>query len=458
MTMTAEQTHLSDIFAEALDRVDPYKIITNCMKLENEILSVQDAGKNIRIDLSEFDRIVVIGAGKATAKMARAIEDILGDRIESGLISVKYGHTENLKIIKTIEAGHPVPDENGVKAAREVENLACTTNEKTLVINLISGGGSALLPCPIRVSHNGEEVALTLKDKQRVTRALLACGADINEINCIRKHLSELKGGKLLRCLQPARSLNLILSDVVGDNLDTIASGMTSFDRSTYSDALSIISHYKIQEQIPANVLKILEMGYNGELTETLKEEEFKSENADNILIGTNRIALMGAKEKAKEIGYNVSVLTSRLTGEAHCAADMLWAVAQDERLWEMTVKKPACIIMGGETVVNVTGHGKGGRNQELALNFLMRLGQDELHGKGIHLLSASTDGNDGPTDAAGAFADAALLKKSREANLSIPDYLLNNDAYHFFDQIEGLHKIGPTNTNVCDIQMLIVK
>lgn len=458
MTMTPEQEHLSAIFSEALSRVDPYRIITNRMKLEGEVLSISMDDSSVEVNLSDFERVVVIGAGKATAKMARAVEDILGKRIESGLISVKYGHTEKLDIIRTVEAGHPVPDENGVKAAREIENLACSTTDKTLVINLISGGGSALLPCPMHVSHNGERIELTLEDKQNVTRTLLACGADISEINCIRKHLSALKGGKLLRCLKPARSLNLILSDVVGDNLDTIASGMTSFDRSTYCDAMSIIRHYGIEDQIPANVLKVLKMGDKGELTETLKKDEFKTERVDNVLIGTNRIALMGARDKARELGYNVRVLTSRLTGEARFAADLLWAIAKDEREWEMAENKPACIMIGGETVVHVSGKGKGGRNQEMALNFLMRLGQDEQHGKDIHLLAASTDGNDGPTDAAGAFADAALLNKAREAGLSIADYLADNDAYHFFDRIDGLHKIGPTNTNVCDIQMLIVK
>ncbi len=457
MPMTTEEKHLSAIFAEALDRVDPYKIITNCMKLEDNILSVQVPGEFLEINLTEFNKIFVIGAGKATAKMAKAIEDILGDRIDCGLISVKYGHTEPLSTIETIEAGHPVPDENGVEAARRIEDLACSADAETLVINLISGGGSALLPCPVRIDCGDTNIEISLKDKQKVTKALLACGADISEINCIRKHLSELKGGKLLRCIKPARSLNLILSDVVGDNLDTIASGLTSFDRSTYCDALSIISNYQIQEQLPAKVLKVLELGSNGNIAETLKAEEFKAERADNVLIGTNRIALLGAKDKAEELGYDVRLLTSRLTGEAHFAADLLWAVAQDQRDWEMVAKKPACIIIGGETVVHVKGHGKGGRNQEMALNFLKRLGQDEKNGSGIHLLAASTDGNDGPTDAAGAFADATLLEKSRAAGLSIASYLKNNDAYNFFAEIDGLHKTGPTNTNVCDIQILLV-
>ncbi|WP_245577021.1 glycerate kinase type-2 family protein [Maridesulfovibrio zosterae] len=458
MLMTKEQEHLKQIFAQALESVDPYKIITNRMSLVNEVLTVVMDGDNIVVDLKEFERIVVIGAGKATAKMALAVEHILGDRIESGLISVKYGHTENLLHIKTIEAAHPVPDKNGVKAARKIEELACSATDKTLVINLISGGGSALLPCPMHAEVDGEKIEVTLEDKQNMTKALLACGADISEINCIRKHLSNLKGGRLLRCLRPARSLNLILSDVVGDNLDTIASGMTSFDRSTYCDAVSIIDHYEIRNKVPAHVIKALELGNKGKLMETLKIDEFKEIRADNILIGTNRVALLGARNKAEELGYNVQILTSRLQGEASNAADMLWAIAQDEREWELLEKKPACIIVGGETVVTLKGNGKGGRNQEMALNFLMRLSQDTLDGKGIHLLAASTDGNDGPTDAAGGFSDAAVLKKTREMGLSITDYLKDNDSYHFLQKVGALHKTGPTNTNVCDIQLLIIK
>lgn len=458
MPMTTEQKHLEQIFAQALDRVDPYKIITNRMSIDNEILSVAMDEGDISVDLMEFERIVVIGAGKATAKMALAVEDLLGERIESGIISVKYGHTEKLKRIRTIEAAHPVPDKNGVKAAAEIEELACSATDKTLVINLISGGGSALLPCPMHAEVDGEKIEVTLEDKQNMTKTLLACGADISEINCIRKHLSNLKGGRLLRCLRPARSLNLILSDVVGDNLDTIASGMTSFDRSTYCDAVSIIDHYAIRDKVPAHVIKALELGNKGKLAETLKQDEFKESRTDNILIGTNRIALLGARDKALELGYNVRILTSRLQGEAGDAADMLWAVAQDEREWELLEKKPVCIIAGGETVVTIKGNGKGGRNQEMALKFLMRLGQDELAGKDIHFLAASTDGNDGPTDAAGGFADTATLEKSREMGLSIADYLNNNDSYHFLQKVGALHKTGPTNTNVCDVQLLIVK
>ncbi len=458
MLMTKEQEHLAQIFSEALARVDPYKIITNRLSLTNEILTIQMDEGNISVNLKEFERIIVIGAGKATAKMAKAIEYILGDRIESGVISVKYGHTQNLEYIKTIEAAHPVPDENGVKAAHMIEDLACSATDKTLVINLISGGGSALLPSPMHAEVDGEKISITLEDKQSVTKSLLACGADISEINCIRKHLSNLKGGRLLRCIRPARSLNFILSDVVGDNLDTIASGMTSFDHSTYCDAISIIDHYKIRDSIPPHVLKALEIGNKGKLVETLKKDEFEKERAENILIGTNRIALLGARDKAIELGYNVQILTSRLEGEAASAADMLWAIAQDEREWELLAKKPACIIAGGETVVTIKGKGKGGRNQEMALTFLMRLGQDKLHGKDIHFLAASTDGNDGPTDAAGGFADGTILAKSREMGLSITDYLNNNDSYHFLEKVGALHKTGPTNTNVCDVQMLIVK
>jgi hydroxypyruvate reductase len=257
--------------------------------------------------------------------------------------------------------------------------------------------------------------------------------------------------------MQPARSLNFILSDVVGDRLDTIASGLTSYDETTFEEAMSIIEKYQLYDKAPPNVMRTLTLGVQGKIEETPKYGDPATELATNILIGSNQAALLAACETARGQGYNTSALTCALTGEAREAAKFLWGIAKDVRKTEMLVKKPACIIAGGETVVTLKGEGKGGRNQEMALAFLAELARDEQKGANIFFLSASTDGTDGPTDAAGAFASAELVELSKKAGLSINGSLKNNDSYHFFDAIGYLLKTGPTMTNVCDLHMVIV-
>lgn len=447
--------HLRQIFAAALERIDPYKMIANHVRLQGACLEIAFDGERREVDLGKFDRILALGAGKASARMAKALEDILQDRISGGLISVKYGHAEPLKRIEVVEAGHPTPDGAGVSAALRIAELVREADEKTLVLNLISGGGSALLPCPLIHPRTGLE--LTLEDKQRMTSALLACGADIGEINCIRKHISGVKGGRLLRLMAPAQSLNFILSDVVGDRLDTIASGLTSHDDSTFEDALGILEKYALQDKAPRNVLRALNLGAQGKIEETAKLGDPAAELATNIIIGSNLGALLAACETARGLGYNTAALTCELTGEAKEAAKFLAGVALDVRKNELLVKRPACVVAGGETVVTLNGAGKGGRNQELALSFLAELRRDERKGEDIYFLSASTDGTDGPTDAAGAFASAEILSKAHNAGLSIDQALRDNDSYHFFDALGCLLKTGPTMTNVCDLHLLIV-
>jgi hydroxypyruvate reductase len=290
-----------------------------------------------------------------------------------------------------------------------------------------------------------------------MTKALLACGADIGEINCLRKHLSGVKGGRLLQLMAPATSLNFILSDVVGDRLDTIASGVTACDETTYADALAIIEKYRLVDSVPPSVLQALSWGAEGKIAETLKAGDPCAQLATNILIGTNMAALLAARDQAKAFGYHCVALTCSLTGEAREVAKVLYGVARDVRNSGLLVKKPAFVIAGGETVVTLSGTGKGGRNQEMALAFLGELARDERRGEAIHFLSASTDGSDGPTDAAGAFASAAVLDQAIGAKLSIVASLRNNDSYNFFDRIGQLLKTGPTRTNVCDLHMIIV-
>jgi hydroxypyruvate reductase len=432
-------------------------MLVDHVRLEGDELVVAFEDERHRVNLDDFDRILVLGAGKASARMARAVEEILGERISGGLVAVKYGHAETLSRIEVVESGHPTPDENGVAAAKRLASLARKADARTLILNMVSGGGSALLPFPLIHEGNGHALRLSLADKQAITKALLACGADITEINCVRKHISGVKGGRLLRLMAPATSLNFILSDVVGDRLDTIASGLTTYDDTTFEQALAIVEKYKLADSAPKNVMAALRLGAQGKIEETPKRGDPATALATNILIGSNYAALSAARDKAAALGYNVVALTSALTGEAREAAKFLYAIARDVRKSGLLAVPPACVIAGGETTVSLRGDGKGGRNQEMALAFLAELAKDERAGQGIFFLSASTDGSDGPTDAAGAFASAGVLAEAKNRGLSIEASLQNNDSYHFHEAVGSLLKTGPTMTNVCDLHMVIV-
>ena len=445
----SETGHLTSIFQAALDAVDTYQLMMRAIRLDGSRLTVAAGSERHEVDLDGFGRILVLGGGKASARMAMALEDILGARISGGLVSVKYGHGEPLKRIEVVEAGHPVPDANGEEAARRIAWLAESADERTLVLNLISGGGSALLPAPAD--------GLTLAGKQEMTSLLLASGADIQEMNCVRRHLSRLKGGRLLRLLAPAKSLNLILSDVLGDRLDTIASGLTAAHATTFADALAVIDKYRLRGRAPAAALKILEDGAAGRLPETLKARDPAALLSTNIILAGNGTAVAAARERAGGLGYHAVALPSPVTGEAREAAGMLYAIARDLARGGPVAKLPACVVAGGETTVTIKGTGKGGRNQELALAFLGELARDAQRSHGIHLLSASTDGTDGPTDAAGAFASAEVLALADAAGLSIAGSLADNDSYRFFEAIGQLLKTGPTKTNVCDLQIVLI-
>ena len=449
---------LEDIFLAGVQRVDPDRLLRSSLVLDESTLKVMTPAFTKAIEMNDFDQVFILGAGKATAKMARSVEDILGDRITDGVISVKYGHTEALRKVRCIEAAHPVPDEAGIRASRAIAALAKAANQKTLVINLISGGGSALIPFPAEYASLSEPLAISLAEKQDVTRALLECGATINEINCIRKHLSQIKGGRLAEMLHPATSLSLILSDVVGDVLDTIASGPTTFDQTTFSDAQAIIDKYDLASQIPARVKRYIELGIKGDIADTPGPSNTVFEKVDNVLIGTNYLSLQAARKKAESYGYHTVILSSQIIGEAREVARVLCGIAKDARKQDLLGPKPLCIVCGGETTVTIRGQGKGGRNQEMALAFLAEIEKSPQDTDGIYFLAASTDGNDGPTDAAGAFASNSVLGAAQSAGLSIIKALKNNDAYHFYDKIGKLLKTGPTNTNVCDIQIALIE
>lgn len=445
---------MTRIAEAALERVNPVHMMTECLDLSGDTLCISSRTSELCVDLSDFSRILVLGAGKATARMALGLEQVLGDRITEGLISVKYGHTEELTHVAVREAGHPVPDQAGVDAAHDIVTRAEAADEETLCFVLISGGGSALLPMP--VSLGAHEV--TLADVQATTELLLRAGTPIQDINCIRKHISGISGGRLCRHLYPATTMSLILSDVVGDDLESIASGLTSPDGTTFGDAIAIARRDGVFDALPASIRHVLEQGAAGNIEETPKPGDPEFRRVHNMLIGSNAQALEAARSAAIELGYNTVVLTSQLTGEAREIAKIFSGVARDIVRSDLPCKKPACVLAGGETTVTLRGSGKGGRNQELALAFLAEVERNPGMFKGVSFLSTATDGNDGPTDAAGAFAGPELVEACRTAGVRIQDALENNDAYHFYEAVGGLYKTGPTNTNVCDLQILLVE
>ena len=450
-------TDLERIFRAGLDRADPYRMFIDHLTLQGSLLKVQFENESLTFDLAQFTRIFVFGAGKATARMAQAIEAILGSRISDGLIAVKYGYTAPLDRVRQVEAAHPVPDENSLRGAREIAALCRTFDEQTLVINLISGGGSALFDGLIEYEDGGRRVALTLQDLQRTTQALLACGADITEINCLRKHISTVKGGRFVGLLYPATSVNFILSDVIGDRLDAIASGLTVPDRSTFGEAWAIVQKYGIAGQLPEGVRRALELGAAGQIAETPKPGDPVFTRTHNVLIGTLYNSLLAAAEQARDMGYHPLVLSSQWIGEARELGKILAGMARDVHKHGLLAPRPACLIGGGETTVTLRGSGKGGRNQEMALAFLNEMRNDPATAPEIYFLSASTDGSDGPTDAAGAFASWDLVQQARQQALNPEVYLQNNDSYHFFQALDALLKTGPTGTNICDLQITLI-
>ena len=449
--------HLTKIFQAAVDRVDPYAMIRSQVTLYGSVLSIETETVHENIDLDTFEEIIVLGAGKAGAPMARALEDILGDRITRGTVVVKSGHLDTLRTVELLEASHPVPDHRSVAAGKHILDEAVRGGEGTLFLIVVSGGGSALIESPRQCSIDGTPVEITLEDIQLTTSILLASGAAIHEINAVRKHLSDIKGGQLARALHPAHSISLILSDVVGDRLDAIASGLTVGDPTTFSTALGHVVSYGIASKLPKPVMRILTAGAEGLLEETPKPGDPVFRSVQNVLVGTNYQALLAAENTADSLGYNTAIITSQLVGEARNAARFITAVAGEVRRHETPLRTPACLLFGGETTVTLRGDGLGGRNQEMALTILdeMRAAPEDL--RDVSVLCASTDGTDGPTDAAGAFVSPELIATTDAKALDPRDYLRRNDSYRFFDAVGGLLKTGPTNTNVCDIQIVLV-
>lgn len=436
-----------DIFLSSLRRVDPYEAVKRFVRLDGNTLCLHQEGEPEEVlDLHSFDRIFVVGGGKATAPMARAVEDILGERITKGIINVKYGFAEKLLRTEIVEAGHPLPDLKGVEGAGKILGLLQSAGERDLVFSLISGGGSALLPL---TAGN-----ITLAEKQALTQKLLECGAGIEEINAIRKHISLSKGGQLARAAFPATTVNLMLSDVVGDRMDVIASGPFVPDHSTFKEAWAVTEKYGLTT-IPESIRAHLLRGLDGKAPETPKAGDAVFSRVRNRVIASNLLALEAAKEQAEARGYRTLILSSMVEGETKEAARVHTAVAKEILASGQPLRPPACVISGGETTVTIRGHGLGGRNQEFCLAAALDLAALPAR---VVVLSGGTDGNDGPTPAAGAIVDQQSVQRGIQAGMEAAEYLRNNDSFRFFEKTGELLVTGPTKTNVMDVRLVLVR
>lgn len=434
------------LFMEGIESVKPDKLIENHFVVEKDKLIVSDVNTAAeKFHLDEFERIFVIGAGKASSAMAGKVEEILGDKIDSGLIVTKYGFGTELKIIEQFEAGHPLPDKRGVAAADKIKMLCSSATEKDLIINLLSGGASSLLPSPAR--------DISLEEKIQTTELLLNSGAAIDEINTIRKHVSTIKGGQLMQLAFPATVISLMISDVIGDDPGIIGSGPFFPDNSTFSDCLNILTKYDLINSVPSSVLQYLTEGDNNKKYETPSSEDSIFSKANNFIIGNNLICLNHIKNTAQNLEYDSKILNTHLSGEAKQVGLDIASDAVEFSEHGAEIGKKYCLIYGGETTVHIFGSGKGGRNQELVLASAIKLNGI----RGISLLSGGTDGNDGPTDAAGAYCDWTTIERATVLNLDAQEYLSNNDSYNYFNELNDLIIIGPTKTNVMDIQIVLI-
>jgi len=421
---------------KVLSRADPKAAVRSCMSVEKSRLVICQK----RFRLLQSGRLFVIGGGKAGGGMAEAVEEVAGEMIEEGVVNIPLGVKERYSAerVELIEASHPTPDEAGVEGCRRMLEIAERACEKDIVLVLLSGGASSLLPCPMK--------GVGLAELRELTLALLRAGASIQELNAVRKHVSQVKGGRLAEACYPATVIALIISDVVGDRLDVIGSGPTAPDSSSYGDALSVLERYGLSKRFPG-IRGHLERGARGELPETLKEGSPVFKKVHNFLVSTNRSVLTGAAGELGE-GFEVSILREELTGEARRAGERLATMLMRER----RSAKPQVLLCGGETTVTVRGGGAGGRNQELVLGALTR-----LRGEGIAIAGMGTDGVDGPTDAAGAIADGGSLKRALEKGLSPERFLRENDSYHFFKALGDLIYTGQTGTNVNDVCVMVL-
>lgn len=436
-----------EILNHAVRAVDPYLCVSQQVKLEKQQIKIS----NQVLSLRKFKRVFLIGFGKAAVPMAKAMIDILGASLTQADVITKdhkflseNGYQGKLTVRL---GGHPVPSDGSVSSTRAMISSLPDLSETDLVFVMISGGGSALFTDPVP--------GVALEDLQELTQILLNCGADIYEINTIRKHLDQVKGGQLVMKLDPAHVQTLILSDVIGDRLDVIASGPTVLDPTTYHDAMAILEQYDVLDQVPQAILSHLERGTRGKVSETLKPGHQITGQVANHLIGSNFLAANAAYQHANALGYHAVIISTDMTGLTEHVAGFIDGVLATVLKHQHPVAKPACILFGGEPTVNVTGDGLGGRNMDLALRMVPRLADKH----GVLFISLATDGEDGPTDAAGAAADGAVLCDGKDRfGLNIENYISNNDAYHYHEFVGGLIKTGATGTNVNDLMLLLIE
>lgn len=436
------------VLEAALHAVDPGLAVARAMQRNGSQLSIGAAA----YDLEQFERVFLLGFGKAAVAMGRAASDALDGRLAAGVLLTKYGHAAGADAlpvdVAVCEAGHPVPDEAGAVAAQRIATLAQHATARDLVLCLISGGGSALLTLPT--------ADLTLADLQATTAALLRCGATIDEINTLRKHLEALKGGQLARLASPAAVASLVLSDVVGSPLDVIASGPTVPDSSAWGDAWEIVARYGLEPILPAAVVQRLRSGRDGDLPDTPKAGDPAFVRCQTTVVADNAVAAQAAASKAHELGFDAQVLSTFVEGEAREVARVVVALGRAVATHGRPAAVPACLLLGGETTVTLRGDGRGGRNQELALAAALALARAP-EGEHIVIASLATDGSDGPTDSAGGLADARSVARGRAAGLDAAVHLARNDAYPFLEASGDLLHTGPTQTNVNDLIAIFV-
>ncbi|RLE61135.1 MAG: glycerate kinase [Thermoprotei archaeon] len=433
------------LILEGIRAADPEKAIKNYVSVTEDKILLKD-GTSIELP----SKIYVVGGGKATGGMAKAIEEIFGEKISKGLISVPEDIVdqvrENLLIIEVVGATHPKASEKSVEAGKKIVDVAKQADEDTLLITLISGGGSALMEYPAE--------GVTIQDIGEISIQLMKAGADIFELNTVRKHLSRFKGGWLAKHAYPAKVLTLMISDVVGDRMDTIASGPTVPDPTTFKDAWYILEKYSLTEKAPKNAVEYIKKGLKGEVPETPKPGDKVFDKVFNRIVASNIISLQAMKNKAASMGYNVTILTSMIEGEAREVGKVVASIAKEIQKTGNPIPSPAVVLMGGETTVTVRGSGKGGRNQELALSASIQIKGIE----GVAIASVGSDGRDGPTDVAGAIVDGTSVLKAEKLGLDPEKFLADNNSYGFFEKVGGHVKTGYTGTNVNDLIVIVVE
>lgn len=446
--------HTAAIIEAAVQQAKPSNLLKRSLYIQNGKLCATTEQLTKAYDLTRYQRLLVTGFGKASAASANIIESLLGDYVSGGLVAVNKPNAVPLSKIHCVYGSHPIPDLSSIEASKALLNFARQCNENTLVINLISGGGSSILCAPYTDAMH----RITLEEKAFITKKLLSCGATIKEINAVRKHLSMIKGGNLAKVFYPAEVLSLIISDVIGDDISIIASGPTAPDPTTWVDAFGILQKYELIPETPQSIIRLFHHGLRGLVPDTPKEGDIIFSKNTNFIIGSNRLACTYAIDTAKQLGYRTLYLGSRISGDVHKEARAFWRIVVQYAKQIGHETQPLCIIAGGEPTVEVTGTGKGGRAQEFALTFLNEMvsAPEELVNK-ISLLTVATDGIDGITDAAGAFADSSTIKTMKQIGLEPIQFIKHNDSYSFFKNCKSLYISGATGTNVNDIYLALI-